>query len=175
MLYCRRFFGLLLLLLLLSACKEKAADLPASFTAYDEVSFKLPSGWRADPNGEITEISGGFGFMSSDYAGLTYLRLHQGASFAVMGDWEPTQDAATALQVAFADNISNAKSIQVLGYKGTYAHGELEQGQGIGAVHVTYEIPGGSRQFVFILTVADEWKNFEPTFLKIIESLQLMG
>lgn len=169
------FTSLILLLCLLSACNDGPPDLTTSFTAYEEVRFRLPEGWQPDLGGDMTEISGGYGFRSPDYAGLTYLRLHQGATFAVMGDWEPTQDAASALQVAFVDSISPTSPIEVLGQTGTYAHGQLEQGQGVGAVHLIYQQDGQPRQLIFIVTVADEWENYEATFFEIIKSLEFVG
>jgi hypothetical protein len=164
------FFGLLVLSLL-AACGEAEPELSQEFTAYDEVRFKLPEGWQLDRGQINTEVSGGYGYASPDYAGLTYLRLHQGAVFAVMGDWDLSENAATILQTAFADNISSPEYIEVLGLGGTYAHGQLEQGQGIGAVHLRYMDEGEERQYAFIVTVANTWAAYEDTFLAILQTL----
>lgn len=167
----RAVFFLLLALAFLAACGDDKPELSQEFTAYDELSFKLPEGWQLDRGQINTEVSGGYGYASPDYAGLTYLRLHQGAVFAVMGDWDLSENAATILQTAFADNITPPEPIQVLGMDGTYAHGQLEQGQGIGAVHIRYERDGEERQYAFIVTVANTWEAYEDTFLEIIKTL----
>lgn len=163
-------FLFIALILLVPACqnKPKAERLTQTFQAYD-LSFKLPKGWQADTT-DLMEASGGFGFYSADYAGLTYLRLHKGAGFAVMGAWDLSENAATILKTAFARDISNPQPIRVLGYEGTYAYGKIDQGQGIGAVHVTFQDGEETRQIAFIGVVADHWENFEPTFLAIVKS-----
>lgn len=160
-----------LILLVMLACQPKAAQ--QTFSAYNWVEFQLPADWQADRGQLTTEVSGGYGFASPDYAGLSYLRLHQGAVFAVMGDWDFTENAASALKTAFVENISEVTPIQVLGVEGTYAHGQLEQGQGIGAVHVMVEIGGEMRQLIFLGTVANYWENYEDSFLEIVKTLKL--
>jgi hypothetical protein len=158
--------------LLLAACGDDGPEaLVTEYEAYG-LQFTLPEGWRDDRVSDVgMEVGGGFGFGSPDYEGLTYLRLHQGEGFAVLGSWEPVDDAAAILEAAFATDISSPESISVLGVEGTYATGLIDQGQGIGAVHVVIDAAGEARQFGFVGVVADDWSTFEPTFLKIIEGI----
>ena len=173
----KRFYINLLLILLitaLAACDRdpKPEKLKASFTAYN-LRFQLPEGWHEDDANSDMDIYGGRGFASPEYAGRTYLRFHQGAGFAVLGGWEPAEDATAILEASFAFDISEQTSIRVLGYDGTYAHGKIDQGQGIGAVHMTYEDENGDlQQLAFVGVVANYWEEFEPTFLEIIGGLQ---
>jgi len=158
----------------LAACGNntpKAEDLKEEFYAYD-LRFQLPKGWQDDTFGNVgLEVGGGFGFGSPNYAGLTYLRLHQGAGFAVLGDWDPAKDATEILELAFARELSEQTPFEVLGFEGTYAHGIIDQGQGIGVVHVVFEEDGDTRQFAFAGVIANDWEEFEPTFLEIVKHI----
>jgi hypothetical protein len=163
-----RYFVLVAGLLLIAACMGGPPKLTTSFVVEESIRVSLPAGWTQDPRGARTQVSGGYGFASPDYAGLTYLRMHQGAMFAVMSDWDPAADARAILEVAFAKDISAPRPIDVLGTQGTYAYGQAaDQGQGIGAVHVIID----GQQYAFISVVADRWKAFEATFLSIIKNL----
>jgi hypothetical protein len=166
----KRYTLLVTLILMLAACTGNGAEaLVTEYEAYD-ITFMLPEGWRDDRVSDVgLEVGGGFGFGSPDYEGLTYLRLHQGEGFAVLGSWDPVSDAAAVLETAFTRDISEPETITVLGTEGTYATGLIDQGQGIGAVHVMLD----TRQYAFVGVIADDWEKFEATFLKIIESVQL--
>lgn len=167
--------ALLVIILILSACggDDGPEELVTTYEAYD-LQFMLPEGWRDDRVTDVgLEVGGGFGFGSPDYEGLTYLRLHQGEGFAVLGSWDPVDDATAMLDTAFARDITSPEPIDVLGTEGTYATGVVDQGQGIGAVHVVLDPDGEPRQYGFVGVIADDWEKFEPTFLSIIESVEL--
>jgi len=172
----KQFTALLFIVIILvtSACSSSGPeDLVTEHEAYD-LQFMLPKGWRDDRTGNVgLEVGGGFGFGSPDYAGLTYLRLHQGKGFAVLGSWDAVNNAVEVLETAYARNISPSQTIEVLGTEGTYATGLIDQGQGIGAVHVIIDENGEPTQYAFVGVIADDWEKFEPTFLKIIESIKL--
>jgi len=161
--------------LVTSACggDDGPPDLVTEYEAYD-LQFMLPKDWRDDRVSDVgLEVGGGFGFGSPDYEGLTYLRLHQGEGFAVLGGWDQVADAAAVLETSFARNISQPEAIDVLGTEGTYATGLIDQGQSIGAVHVIIEVNDDLKQYAFVGVIANDWEKFEPTFLNIIESIKL--
>src|SRR5690606_523276 len=83
--------------LMLAACEENEPTLEETFTIYD-LAFQLPADWRLERN---MQVMGGFGFAAPDYEGRTYLQLHEGSGFVVLGDWEPSADAAGLLAESF--------------------------------------------------------------------------
>lgn len=164
-------FLIILVCLMAVACEEQPQDLEVRTEIYD-LSFSLPEDWQRNRD---LNVAGGFGYASPDWDGQTYLRFHQGTTFTILGDWEPVTDAANLLEAHFANDISNTSSIDILGFEGTYATARAsDQGQGMGAAHVTFEQDGEIRQLGFVSTIADEWEEFEPTFLEIIRSLRFV-
>jgi hypothetical protein len=161
------------IVLVASACGDGGPpELVIEYEAYD-LEFMLPEDWRDDRVSDVgMQVGGGFGFGSPDFEGLTYLRLHQGEGFAVLGAWDQVSDAAAVLDTTFARNISSPEAIEVLGTQGTYATGLIDQGQGIGAVHVIVDVDGELTQYAFVGVIADDWEKFEPTFLNIIQSIR---
>jgi len=169
---------ILCLMLLLAACDDspKAQKLTQTFT-FAKLRVSLPEGWREDTRSQDldTGVMGGKGFAAADFEGFSYLRPVKGATLAILTEWEPVADASKILEDSFAREISPVKPIQVLGYDGTYAYGKIDQGQAIGAVHVLVEENNETRQYAFVMTAADYWHVFEPTFFAIIDSLQFVG
>ena len=162
------------MILLLTACGSgDDADEPTTTQDAYDIQFMLPDGWRDDRVSDVgMEVGGGFGFGSPDYEGLTYLRLHQGEGFAVLGSLgSGERRRSDLLETSFARNISEPEAITVLGVEGTYATGLIDQGQAIGAVHVIVEENDEARQYGFVGVIADDWEKFEPTFLSIIDSI----
>jgi|GEM_PF-4313201 len=141
-------------------------DLTVEVEPYD-LRLNLPEGWAYN---RLVRVDGGFGFGSPDYEGISYLRVNQGATVGVMGDWDSFDDAGQVMEVLFANNWSEPTSITALGYDATYSFGTTREGQGLGVIHVEFGTEEAPQQYIFVGTVADFWENWEETFLAIIST-----